>query len=56
MRIKLVKNFYKLIKNSKETLKENVSTIHKFCKDRLEKGLAFNMDDYENLKNSKTKI
>ena len=45
-----------VIKNSKETLKENVSTIHKFCKDRLEKGLAFNMDDYENLKIQKPKF
>ena len=45
-----------VIKNSKETLKENVSTIHKFCKDRVEKGLAFNMDDYENLKIQKPKF
>ena len=50
------KKLLQIIKNSKETLKENVSTIHKFCKDRLEKGLAFNMDDYENLKIQKPKF
>ena len=50
------KKLLQVIKNSKETLKENVSTIHKFCKDRLEKGLAFNMDDYENLKIQKPKF
>ena len=50
------KKLLQLIKNSKETLKENVSTIHKFCKDRVEKGLAFNMDDYENLKIQKPKF
>ena len=36
-----------LILQSKETFKENVSTIHKFCKDRLKK--SFLMEDYENL-------
>ena len=36
------------IKNAKETLKYNVSTIHKFCKDRVE-GQTFLIDDYENL-------
>ena len=37
-----------LILQSKETFKENVSTIHKFCKDRV-KGKSFLMEDYENL-------
>jgi superfamily I DNA/RNA helicase len=36
------------INNAKETLKHNVSTIHKFCKDRVE-GQAFLIEDYENL-------
>ena len=50
------KKLLQVIKNSKETLKENVSTIHKFCKERLEKGLAFNKEDYENLKIQKPKF
>ena len=50
------KKLLQVIKNSKETLKENVSTIHKFCKDRLEKSLAFNTEDYENLKIQKPKF
>lgn len=36
------------IKNAKETLEKNVSTIHKFCKDRIT-GQAFLIEDYENL-------
>jgi len=39
---------FPIIKNAKETLKYNVSTIHKFCKDRVE-GQTFLIDDYENL-------
>ena len=41
---------FRLIKQSKETLKENVSTIHKFCKDRVI-GDSFLIEDYEILIN-----
>ena len=41
---------FRLIKQSKETLKENVSTIHKFCKDRVV-GDSFLIEDYEILIN-----
>ena len=41
---------FRLIKQSKETLKENVSTIHKFCKDRV-LGDSFLIEDYEILIN-----
>ena len=41
---------FRLIKQSKETLKENVSTIHKFCKDRV-LGASFLIEDYEILIN-----
>ena len=39
------KEIFRLIKQSKETLKENVSTIHKFCKDRVV-GQSFLIEDY----------
>ena len=38
------------IKDAKETLKKNVVTIHKFCKDRV-KGESFQIEDYEILCN-----
>jgi superfamily I DNA/RNA helicase len=41
---------FRLIKQSKETLKENVSTIHKFCKDRV-LGDSFLIEDYQILIN-----
>ena len=41
---------FRLIKQSKETLKENVSTIHKFCKDRV-LGDYYLIEDYEILIN-----
>ena len=44
------KEIFRLIKQSKETLKENVSTIHKFCKDRVV-GQSFLIEDYEILIN-----
>ena len=39
-----------IVKNAKETLKQNVITIHKFCKDRVE-GKSFLIEDYEILAN-----
>jgi len=43
------KEIFHLIKNSKATLEENVTTVHKFCKNRV-KGKAFLIDDYDILK------
>ena len=43
------KNIFGLIRDSKKTLDENVTTIHKFCTTRIH-GDAFNIDDWENLK------
>ena len=40
------KEIFRLIKQSKETLKETVSTIHKFCNDRVI-GQSFLIEDYE---------
>ena len=44
------REIFRIIKQSKETLKENVSTIHKFCKDRVI-GQSFLIEDYEILIN-----
>ena len=43
------KEIFHLIKQSKATLEENVTTVHKFCKNRV-KGKAFLIDDYDILK------
>ncbi len=43
------KEIFHLIKQSKATLEENVTTVHKFCKNRV-KGKAFLIEDYEILK------
>jgi len=43
------KEIFHLVKQSKATLEENVTTVHKFCKNRV-KGKAFLIDDYDILK------
>ena len=44
------KEIFHLVKQSKATLEENVTTVHKFCKNRIT-GKAFLIEDYEILKN-----
>ena len=44
------KEIFHLVKQSKATLEENVTTIHKFCKNRIT-GKSFLIEDYEILKN-----
>ncbi len=43
------KEIFHLVKQSKATLEENVTTVHKFCKNRV-KGKAFKIEDYDILK------
>ena len=48
------KDIFHLVKESKETLKETVTTIHTYCKSKIKKikgqSVVFNGDDYDNLK------
>ena len=48
------KEIFHLVKESKETLKETVTTIHKYCRSKIKKlkgtSVVFNGDDYDNLK------
>ena len=44
------KEIFHLVKQSKATLEANVTTVHKFCKNRIT-GKAFLIEDYEILKN-----
>ena len=48
------KDIFHLVKESKETLKETVTTIHKYCRSKIKElkgtSVVFNGDDYANLK------
>ena len=47
-------DIFRLVKESKKTLEETVTTIHKYCKSQIEKkkgkAVVFDIDDYNNLK------
>ena len=47
-------DIFRLVKESKKTLEENVTTIHKYCKSQIEKkkgkAIVFDIEDYNNLK------
>ena len=48
------KDIFRLVRESRKTLEETVTTIHKYCKLQIEKkkgkAVVFNGDDYNNLK------